>query len=84
MSERRLSKPLYESLPWMYAGAGVAALGFSYLSGSRALSVLSGVAGIAGVVGGGVLLLRRRDYRAMRSRYGAVDWPPEEPPVQRD
>ena len=84
MNERRLSKPLYESLPWMYAGGGVLALGLSYLTGSRLVSVLAGVAGITGVVGGSVLLLRRRDYRALRSQYGAVEWPPEEPPGRSD
>ncbi len=84
MNDRQLSKPLYESLPWMYAGAGIAALGVSYITGSRVLSMIAGLAGMAGVVGGGVLLLRRRDYRAMRSQYGAVDWPPEKPPGRSD
>ena len=47
--KQRLSRPLYEGLPWMY------------------------VLGLLGVLGGIVVLLRRRDYRAMRSEYGQAD-----------
>jgi nitrate reductase gamma subunit len=54
---------------------GLGALIASYLLAARgALSLIVGVLGLACVVGGFVLLLRRRDYRALRSRYANPDW----------
>ncbi|MBV8741535.1 MAG: hypothetical protein JOZ12_07090 [Sinobacteraceae bacterium] len=67
---RRLSAPLYESLPWAYLGAGVLALVGSYFSTHRPVSWISGALGLVGVLGGSVVLLRRRDYRALSSQYG--------------
>lgn len=67
----RLSRPLYEGLPWLYIAAGIAALGVSYLIGdSHALGLLTGLGGLAALLGGVVVLLRRRDYRDLRSQYG--------------
>ena len=69
-----LSRPMYEGLPWLYIGAGLAALGASYLIGdTHAVSLLAGLAGLAAVLGGIVVLLRRRDYRDLRSQYGRPD-----------
>lgn len=66
----RLSRPVYESLPWIYLGMGLAALIASYLLQSTpVLSFLAGLTGFAGVLAGIVILLRRRDYREMRERY---------------
>jgi hypothetical protein len=66
----RLSRPLYEGLPWLYMAGGIAAIIASYLlSASWILSLLVGMAGFIGLVGGIVVLLRRRDYRDLRSRY---------------
>jgi hypothetical protein len=46
----------------------------SYLVAARgALSLLVGVLGLACVVGGFVVVLRRRDYRALRSQYADPD-----------
>jgi hypothetical protein len=68
------SRPVYEGLPWIYIMFGVGALLASYLLAARgAVSLLIGLPGLAGVVGGFVLLLRRRDYRALRSRYADPD-----------
>ncbi len=69
-----LSRPVYEGLPWLYIGAGVAALGVSYVIGdSHVLSLLVGLAGLIALLGGVVVLLRRRDYRHLRSQYGQPD-----------
>jgi nitrate reductase gamma subunit len=68
------SRPVYEGLPWIYIIFGLAALIASYLLAARAvLSLLVGMLGLACVVGGFVLLLRRRDYRALRSQYADPD-----------
>ena len=66
----RLSRPVYEGLPWIYVICGLAALAGSYVSPYRVLSLVIGVAGFLGVLAGIVVLLRRRDYREMRSQYG--------------
>lgn len=69
-----LSRPMYEGLPWLYIGGGLAALGLSYAIGdSHAVGMLAGLAGLAAVLGGVVVLLRRRDYRQLRSQYGQPD-----------
>lgn len=66
---KRLSQPLYESLPWLYLACGVAACVGSYFLPSGVLSLIVGLAGIVAVLGGFVILLRRRDYRELRSQY---------------
>jgi len=66
----RLSRPLYEGLPWIYVAAGLAALAGSYVCPWRTLSLTIGVLGFLGVLAGVVVLLRRRDYRELRSQYG--------------
>ena len=65
---------MYEGLPWIYMGAGIAALGVSYIIGdSHAVGLFVGLAGLAALLGGVVVLLRRRDYRQLRSQYGQPD-----------
>ena len=70
---KRLSRPVYEGLPWFYLGCGIAACVGSYFLPSGVLSLLVGLAGLAGVLGGVVILLRRRDYRELRSQYADPD-----------
>jgi len=71
--KQRLSRPLYEGLPWIYVTGGAVALAGSYFCPFRALSVTISLLGLLAVLGGVVVLLRRRDYRAMRSEYGQAD-----------
>jgi membrane associated rhomboid family serine protease len=74
MEHRHLSRPVYEGLPWFYMACGLVALGASYLLAAHgALSLATGVLGLIALVYGIVVLLRRRDYRAMRSQYGNPD-----------
>ena len=67
---QRFSRPVYEGLPWFYVLCGAAALAGSYLLLAGVLSILAGLIGMAGVLVGVVILLRRRDYRQLRSEYG--------------
>jgi hypothetical protein len=71
----RLSKPLYEGLPWLYILCGGLALVASYFARSALASGALGVPGLVALVGGIVVLLRRRDYRRMRARYSRPDAP---------
>jgi Flp pilus assembly protein TadB len=68
-----LSKPLYESLPYYYAvvGAIILALSF-YLENWYWPTILAGI-GLASVIAGLVLWLRRRGYRQSRSRRAMDD-----------
>lgn len=66
---RRLPQPLYESLPYLYCVLGVAALAWSYARGSSWIGGLVTLIGLVAVVGGAVLILRRRDFRQLRDAY---------------
>jgi hypothetical protein len=67
--ERPLSKPLYESLPWLYGLGGLFALAVGYRLQPGWWSHLFSLAGIGGVMLGIVIALRRRDFRARRAEY---------------
>jgi hypothetical protein len=65
---------MYEGLPWLYIAAGIIALGVSYAIGdSHTVGLLVGLAGLTALLAGVVVLLRRRDYRDLRSQYGQPD-----------
>jgi membrane associated rhomboid family serine protease len=67
--QRRLSRPIYEALPWLYILSGIAALAASYFASSSLMSLALGLPGLIATVGGIVLVLRRRDFRKMRADY---------------
>jgi hypothetical protein len=69
----RLSRPLYEGLPWIYILCGVLALAASYRHRGGAVSALIGLLGILAVIAGIVILLRRRDFRELSSKYESPD-----------
>jgi hypothetical protein len=63
----RLSRPLYEALPWIYILCGLGALAASYFHDSKHISLALGLPGLIVVVFGVVVALRRRDYRQMKA-----------------
>jgi hypothetical protein len=64
-----LAKPVYESMPYAYAGTGVALMLLSYFYGRGLWSTVVAIAGLLAVVGGAVIFLKRRDYRLNRTHY---------------
>jgi UPF0716 family protein affecting phage T7 exclusion len=81
MERRHLSRPVYEGLPWFYMGFGLLALIASYLLAARGiLSFAVGLLGLIALIYGMVVVLRRRDFRAMRSQYGDPDSISDEDP----
>ncbi len=68
-----LSKPLYESLPYYYVVVGAIMLASSlYLDYWYWPTIFAGT-GLAGVIAGLVVWLRRRGYRQSRSRRALDD-----------
>ncbi len=65
----RLSRPLYEALPYLYIGAGIGAAAGSYFIARHPWSDILLVLAVLCVLGGLVVLLKRRDYRAKRGEY---------------
>jgi len=70
---RRLSRPVYEGLPWVYLLGGLGALICSYFQSSQALSLALGLPGLLALLAGVVVLLRRRGYRRLRAQYDAPE-----------
>lgn len=67
----RLSRPLYELLPYAYMLVGIAAILASFLWRVPGWSDLMAGLGLVAIVSGLVLVLRRRDYRIQKRHYGA-------------
>ena len=63
-----LPKLLYESLPFCYLGLGAAGLGSAFYIEAELWGEMAAGVGLAFMVLGLMLLLRRKAYRASRSR----------------
>jgi Flp pilus assembly protein TadB len=72
-ANHRLSRPVYEGLPWVYLLGGLLALIASYFQTSSTLSVVLGLPGFLVLMAGAVVLLRRRAYRRLRAQYDAPE-----------
>jgi len=68
----RLSRSVYESLPYAYMLAGLGAFAASFLWRVPGWSDLLAASGLIALVAGLVLVLRRRDYRIQKRDYGAA------------
>jgi hypothetical protein len=66
----RISRPLYESLPYLYVAIGLAAVGASFAWRVAEWSGVMAGFGVVAILGGLVLALRRRDYRIQKRHYG--------------
>ena len=67
----RLSRPLYESLPYLYIAIGLAAIAASFAWRVADWSGVMALFGLVATVGGLVLALRRRDFRIQKRHYGS-------------
>ena len=63
-----LSKPVYESLPFYYIAVGLIALAASLYLNYWHWPLICVLVGLGSFLGGLVVWLKRRDYRASRSR----------------
>lgn len=72
-----LSKPLYELLPYGYVLSGIAGIVCAYFLLHEIWANVALVLGVACMLGGMVILLKRRDARVTRAQYrgGALDHP---------
>ena len=65
-----VSKPIYESLPYLYLLMGAVSLGASMYLNYSIWPTVCFVVGLACLVAGLVVLLKRRDYRETDRRVG--------------
>jgi hypothetical protein len=63
-----MTKPVYESLPFVYMAAGLVAAAAAFFVEQGRWQAVCVAAGMALMIGGLVLWLKRRDYRSSRSR----------------
>jgi hypothetical protein len=65
----RLSRPVYESLPFAYVGLGWLAMWVSYLNVDSHRAVIAFCIGLVAQVAGLTIYLHRQDCRSLRSQY---------------
>jgi hypothetical protein len=73
----RLSRPVYESLPYVYMAIGGLAICVFYLDHGGLRGVIAFVIGFVAETAALMLLLRRQDYRALSREYSGetIDLP---------
>jgi hypothetical protein len=73
----RLSRPVYESLPYVYMAIGGLAIFVFYLDSEGLRGVVAFVIGLVAETAALMLLLRRQDYRALSREYSGetIDLP---------
>jgi len=73
----RLARPVYESLPVIYAAIGGLALAVAYLDPDAPQTVAALVIGMVAEVAALTVFLRRLDYRALSREYSGeiIDLP---------
>ena len=64
-----LPRSIYEALPYAYLAGGLGACVASYAFRESGWANVAFVVGVVGIVGGCVLILRRRSYRDDAARY---------------
>jgi sugar phosphate permease len=64
-----LARPVYELLPYAYVIAGACALVGAWYARQSPWPTVLMIGGIIAIVGGLVIWLRRRDYRATQAQY---------------
>jgi hypothetical protein len=68
----RVARPLYESLPYAYIVVGLVAVFASFAWRVADWSPVLAGFGVIAILGGLVLVLRRRDYRIQKRHYGGA------------
>lgn len=73
----RLARPIYESMPVIYAAIGVVATVLAALDPQGSESVVAIVIAVVAEIAALTIFLRRQDYRALRHEYGGetIDFP---------
>jgi hypothetical protein len=65
----RLSRPVYESLPYLYMAIGGLAIFLFYLDPGGSLAAVAFIIGVVTEIAALTVLLRRQDYRALSREY---------------
>jgi hypothetical protein len=72
----RLSRPVYESLPYVYMAIGGLAIFLSYMDEDGSSAKIAFVIGVIAETAALTLYLRRQDYRALSREYPRqIDFP---------
>lgn len=64
-----LARPIYELMPYLYMIVGAALLAGSWFVRTSPWPVVMVIVGMAALIGGLMVWLRRRDYRDTQSEY---------------
>jgi hypothetical protein len=77
LSHMRLSKPLYESVPLLYAAIGALAIVIAYFEPLRIRSMIAFGIGLIAAIAALTVFLHRQDHRALSREYSGetIDLP---------